>query len=151
MQSFVSVDDVLDFAIRREEEAWEFYSELAEKMSHPALRQVFLEFATEEQGHRAKLLQVKAGQISIIEPKEVADLRIGDYLVDAQAGPDLTYPQALIVAMKREKAAYKLYTHLAQHVISPTLQALFTGLANEEAKHKLRFELEYDEAVLTEN
>jgi rubrerythrin len=151
MQSFVSVDDVLDYAIHREEDAWEFYSMMAEDMSNPAMRQVFLEFALEEQGHRAKLLQVKSGELSLIGFEEVKDLKIGDYLVDVKAEPGMTYQQALIVAMKREKSAFKLYSHLAQHVASPGLKSLFLSLANEEAKHKLRFELEYDEAVLKEN
>lgn len=151
MQNFVSVDDVLDFAISREEEAYEFYSGLAENMSQPAMQQVFREFAAEEQGHRAKLLQVKSGDISIIEYQEIKDLKIGDYLVDVKVEPAMTYQQALIVAMKREKSAFRLYSHLAQHVTSPALKGLFMGLANEEAKHKLRFEIEYDDAVLKEN
>ena len=119
MQNFVSVDDVLDFAISREEEAYDFYTGLAETMAVPAMKQAFLEFAAEEQGHRAKLLQVKAGQVSIIEFHEIKDLMIADYLVDAKPNPGMTYQQALILAMKREKAAYKLYAHLALHVNSP--------------------------------
>ena len=31
------------------------------------------------------------------------------------------------------------------------LQALLLSLAQEEAKHKLRFEIEYDDNILTEN
>jgi len=151
MQNFVSVDDVLDFAISREEEAYEFYTGLSENMSNPAMQQVFREFAAEEQMHRAKLLQVKAGEANIIEFQDIKDLAIGDYLVDVKPEPGMSYQQALIVAMKREKSAYKLYSHLSQHVTSPALKGLFLGLANEEAKHKLRFEIEYDDAVLKDN
>jgi hypothetical protein len=32
-----------------------------------------------------------------------------------------------------------------------TVRALFLGLAQEEAKHKLKLETEYDEYILTEN
>ena len=53
--------------------------------------------------------------------------------------------------MKKEKAAYRLYTHLAGVAGDKNLSKTFLGLAQEEAKHKLRFEIEYDEVVLKEN
>ena len=63
----------------------------------------------------------------------------------------MPYDEALAVAMNREKAAFRLYTDLSEAVDDPALQALFRSLAREEARHKLRFELEYDVFVLKEN
>jgi rubrerythrin len=63
----------------------------------------------------------------------------------------MSYQDALVVAMNREKAAFKLYMKLASRVEDATLRDLFLSLAQEESKHKLRFELEYDEYVLREN
>jgi rubrerythrin len=53
--------------------------------------------------------------------------------------------------MKKEKAAFKLYTDLATSVSDENLRSVFKMLAQEEAKHKLRFEIEYDENILSEN
>jgi rubrerythrin len=53
--------------------------------------------------------------------------------------------------MKKEKAAFKLYSHLAKVAPSDDLKNIFTLLAKEEANHKLHFEQEYDEFVLREN
>jgi len=53
--------------------------------------------------------------------------------------------------MKAEKAAFKLYTDLASATDDPTLKAMLLGLAQEEAKHKLQFEIEYDEEILKQN
>ncbi len=39
-----------------------------------------------------------------------------------------------------EKAAFRLYTDLAAKTDDPELQKLLLDLAQEEAKHKLRFE-----------
>ncbi|GAK56946.1 rubrerythrin [Candidatus Vecturithrix granuli] len=154
MQEFRSVNDVLDFAIAREEEAAQFYTDLASKMDREWMRKVFQDFAKEEQGHRAKLLGVKAGKIPLLTQAQVMDLKIGDYLVkidaDKQAA-DLDYQQALIVAMKKEKAAFKLYMDLANQTSEPEFVALFQSLAQEEAKHKLRFEVEYDDLFLANN
>ena len=83
--------------------------------------------------------------------KKTFDLKIGDSLVDVKPSPNLDYQHALIFAMKAEKAAYKLYAGLAETTDDPFLKDLFLGLAQEEAKHKLRFEVEYDDQILTEN
>lgn len=63
----------------------------------------------------------------------------------------MTYADALVLAMKKEKAAFKLYTTLSLRVDNIELKAVFQSLAVEESKHKLRFELEYDEYVMREN
>jgi rubrerythrin len=60
----------------------------------------------------------------------------------------MTYPEALLFAMKSEKAAFRLYDALATATHDPVLALLFRSLAQEEARHKLRFELEYEENVL---
>ncbi len=150
MDQWKSVDEVLDFAIGNEEEAAQFYTELAEKMDRAWMSKIFKEFAREEEGHKRKLLDVKAGkQLAPVEGK-VLDLKIGDYLVELQPSPDMDYQDALILAMQKEKSAFKMYSDLAEAVDDENLKTLFTSLAQEEAKHKLRFEIEYDDRVMTE-
>ncbi|NQU20093.1 MAG: ferritin family protein [Candidatus Nealsonbacteria bacterium] len=145
--------EILDFAIGNEEAAVELYRRLAAKTDSPSMREVFEGFAREEEGHKAKLLGVKqAGTLTLGSAgKKIVDLKIGDYLVDAEPGADLTYQDALILAMKQEKAAFKLYTDLAEAAPDAELRDLLLRLAEEEAKHKLRFEIEYDDHILTEN
>lgn len=148
-----TVDEILDFAIQKEQDAADFYAGLADKMDRQHLKKIFLDFSEEEKRHKAKLIAAKDGKIMLSAEKKVQDLGIGDHLtnVDTDTGKDLDYQQALIVAMKAEKAAYKLYMDLANAADKEDVKELFLGLANEEAKHKLRFEIEYDDAILTEN
>ncbi|HUV64814.1 MAG TPA: ferritin family protein [Sedimentisphaerales bacterium] len=150
MDSFDSFIAVLDFAIDKEIEANRFYVGLAKTMKSPAMRQVFEAFANEELGHKAKLEAIKQGQ-PIQPAAKVMDLRIADYVVDVKPGPDMSYQDALVLAMRNEKAAFRLYVDLADQVQNEDQKAIFLALAQEEARHKLRFEIEYDEAVLTEN
>lgn len=150
MSKFESVDAILDFAIKNEEEAYDFYMDLASKMEFPAMKEVFTGFAKEEKGHKAKLLNIKEGKYLIESREKVADLKIADYLVDVSPSEDLDYQKALILAMKKEKAAFKMYTDLADRVTGD-LQKTFRALAQEEAKHKLRFEIEYDDQIMKEN
>ncbi len=152
MDALDSFADVLDFAIDRETEANRFYTDLAKKMKRPAMREVFEAFAREELGHKAKLEALRHGKkVQAPAGKTVTDLRIADYVVDVEATADMTYADALVLAMKKEKAAFRLYLDLAAQVGDEDHKTLFVALAEEEAKHKLRFEIEYDEVVLTEN
>jgi len=151
MESFQSADGVLDFAIEREEEAFDFYMDLAAKIERPDMKTLFKQFAQEEKGHKAKLQGVKQGKQLLPAEKQVLDLRMSDYLVADEPTADMTYQKALILAMKKEKASFKLYTDLAASAPSDDLKNTFLNLAQEEAKHKLRFEVEYDNEVMREN
>ncbi len=151
MTNLKSVDEILDFAIGKEEEAAAFYTDLAGRVDKPWMKKVFEEFANEEKGHKAKLQAVKRGKQLVPAAKKVLDLKLADYLIDGEITADIDYQEALIVAMKAEKSAYKLYTNLADTTDDENLRNTFLALAQDEAKHKLRFEIEYDDRMLEGN
>jgi len=151
MERFESIDALLDFAMDSEQQAVDFYTDLASKSTDEAMREVFSSFAKEEMGHKNKLASVKAGKKILPAEIKVIDLKIADYMVETEVTEGMSYADALVVAMQREKAAFRLYTDLANSVDSAEVRNLLLGLAQEEAKHKLRFEIEYDQNVLTEN
>ena len=147
---FKSVDDLLNFAIGEEEAAAAFYTELSGRMDTPWMVKVFQDFAREEMGHKAKLEGIRQGRYLEPSKDRVMDLKIAEYLVDIQPQPGMDFTAALILAMKKEKAAFRLYSDLAAATDKPELRDTLTALAQEEARHKLRFELEYDKHVHTD-
>ncbi len=151
MEEFKSINDILDFAIASEQEAVDFYTKLSKQDTNEAMKEVFLQFAREEMGHKARLTNIKEKQLFEFKEEKVSDLKIADYLVESEAKPDMTYQDFLIVAMNKEKAAFKLYSDLAKIAPNNEFRDIFLSLAQEEAKHKLRFEIEYDDYVLKEN
>jgi rubrerythrin len=151
MEEFKSMNDILDFAIQGEQEAVDFYTGLSNNSKNPEMSSIFLQFAKEEMGHKARLLRIKEEGIYEIHQEKVADLKIAEYLVDIKPTVDMSYQEALILAMKKEKAAFRLYSDLAERAPNLDLKQVFLSLAMEESKHKLRFEVEYDEYILTEN
>ncbi len=151
---FGSAQEILEFAIQKEEESRSFYLEWSGRMEKASMKKKLQDFANEELKHKEKLTAIKAdkSQMKALSPgKKVMDLKISDYLVDVDPTADLDYQGALILAMKKEKKAFKLYNDLAEMTQNEDIRALFFGLAQEEAKHKLRLETEYDEYVLKEN
>lgn len=146
-----TVEEILDFAIDREQQAADFYSNLAERVNSAWMKEMLLGFSKEEMRHKGKLKSVKLGDKLLNADQHVQDLKIGDYIVDVEPAEDISLQDALIVAMKREKAAYRLYSDMAANTDDPELKSLFFGLAQEEAKHKLYFEVQYDEQILRDN
>jgi rubrerythrin len=151
MKDFTSIDSILDFAIENEQKAVDFYTELAGNAKNEDMSKVFTQFAKEEMGHKARLTKIKIEGTFNVKNEQILDLKMSDYLVDVEPGPDITYEEALVIAMKREKSAFRLYTNLADRAPTAELKKLFESLAIEESKHKLRFEIEYDDIVMREN
>ncbi len=146
-----TVDEILDYAIDQEQQAADFYAELAQSVETAGMKKILLDFSEEEKSHKERLLDVKAGDHELTPEQEVLDLKISDYLVEVDASEKISYQDALIIAMKKERAAYNLYSDMAAKIPEGHLKEVLLGLAKEEAKHKLFFEAEYDERVLMDN
>ena len=88
---------------------------------------------------------VKIAQAKI---EKVPDLKISDYMVDAEFSPNMSYADILRKAMKMEERSLKLYNDMKEKNKDENLVKLFSFLANEEARHKLRLEKIYDDEIL---
>ena len=151
MKEFASINEILDFAIREEQAAVDFYLQLAAQSKNHQTKKIFHEYAEEEMRHKSNLIQVKENGTFHLTDAKVKDLKIAEYLVDVKPSANMSYQDALILAMKKEKAAFRMYTKLAENAEDPAVKATFLNLAQEESKHKLRFEIEYDDFILKEN
>jgi len=144
-------DEVIDFAINGEKDAVEFYHELQQKTKFEARKAMLKEFENMEKGHIVILENVRERGLENITVKEVTNLNISEYIVDVKPYENMTYQDILIIAMKKEEQAQKLYLKMASTLPGTELETLFLKLASEEAGHKLQFETLYDEHVLKEN
>lgn len=140
--------EVVTFAIRKEAEAYNLYTTYSQLVKNPGTKVMFKELAEEEQKHREILQGVEKKYVSEYKVEKVPDLKISDFIDEQKFSPDMDYASALRMAIKREEHSLKLYNHIAEGTKSPELKKLFAVLAQEESKHKLRLENEYDENVL---
>jgi rubrerythrin len=143
MPKFRSANDVLDFAIAKEIEAHDFYVRLAKLVSKADLRRIINGFAVDELQHSIRLQAIKAGETTFLEDR-VASLGVAESVKEIEPHPEMTYKDLLIVAMTEEKTAFRLYTNLASVATGAEIRDTLLGLAQEEAQHKLRLEIEYD-------
>jgi rubrerythrin len=135
----------LEFAIAKEVEAHHFYLALADRVEDPKMRKVLENLAEEELEHKAKLdLEVmKLGRTVSTEqrPGRSSDEYI---LSDRATLIDMDYKDMLLLAIEKEDAAFRIYVNLAGNTQDEESQEILLALAQEEVRHKLRFEAEYD-------
>jgi len=143
-----SVSDVVNFAIEKEEEAIEFYRKCVERTKHPGIKEFFKEMVTEEQSHRDMLRNLDFLNLDKIKLQKVENLKISDYLVDVDFSDNITYQDALILAMKKEEKALAFYSGWKNKCMSEKASKIFQLLENEEEKHKRKLEQLYNDEIL---
>jgi len=140
-----SDEEILEFAISREVEAYHFYLALAQRVDSPQMRKVFEDLAQEELEHKATLeLEVmKMGKTVSVEVKPGRP--DSEYILsDDLSQLDMDYKDMLLLGIEKEEAAFRTYVNLVASVHDEESRETLLKLAQEEVKHKLRFETEYD-------
>ncbi len=145
--SFKSVDEILAYAIEKEQEAVDFYTDLSTKDTFKSLKDTFVNFAKEEQKHIELIQSLTSDKdkLNEYELKTVPDLKISDYLVDTEYKEGMFMQDILRLAMKREENAVKMYRDLEAKADNEKFSKVFKLLAQEESKHKLGLETMYDD------
>ena len=149
MNKFESDEEILELAISREEDAYKFFLILAARAERPEMRKIFEELASEELEHKAKLeLEVmKSGKV--LTATEKPELTSDDYAQTEIPKLNMDYKDMLIMSMQKEESSFRLYVDLAARVSSEDTYETLLALAEEEVKHKLRFEMEYENLLKT--
>jgi rubrerythrin len=140
--------EMIQFAIGREIDAINFYTQAKNMVKHSGTKELFSDFAKQEDGHKKKLEGVLAGKVDVAKIEKVPNLKISDYMVDGELRSDIPYADILRIAMKREERSVKLYTDLKEQNQDVALNSLFTFLIQEESKHKYALEKIYDDEIL---
>lgn len=144
-------EDIIEFAISREEAAIEAYEDMSEKAETPGLRELLSELQNEERNHKKLLEDITEEQISSFKTEEVIDLKISDFLTEEPPSESMTFQDLLILAAKKEQQAVDLYTKLGEDSDSEELKKLFDFLITQEKNHKLKLETEYEKHVLEDD
>ena len=144
-------NDILNYAIERENEAAEFYRYMQDLVKFENQKELLKEYELMEESHARALKTISESSIEEISISQVDNLKISDYVVEKQPSTNMTYQDIIIIAMKREEAANRLYSQMAESISEPKIKKLFEKLAFEELKHKLHFEKIYDDEFFGEN
>jgi len=143
-----SIEEIFELAITREVEAHQFYLDLVRRTKNPMMKKIFRELAEEELEHKAKFeLEIMKGGKVVITAEKAADFNLSSYLENAEDMREMDYKDMLIMAIAKEKRSVRFYIELAALVKDKESRDVLVSLAEEEAKHEARFQIEYDQLV----
>ncbi|MBR9979595.1 MAG: ferritin family protein [Desulfatitalea sp.] len=146
---FNNLYEIIDFAIEKEKEAADFYTSLSTQERFSGKKQMLQEFADQERKHQRLLEDLKEGQVGKqlddYKFKWITDIKRSDYVEEVQYHPGMGYNELLMMAMKREENALRLYNEMLANAQTDAEKKVFKMLCQEEAKHKLSLETMYDD------
>jgi rubrerythrin len=133
--------EILEKAILNEIEAFRFYREVAEKVENGFIKQMFEDFAKEEQMHRKILEGFRDRSDMGIHFARIPDFHVSGTLdTPVQLSIDMKPADAIALAIKKEEAAMTHYTHLAEACTDLDQRKVFLELAAMERGHKSKME-----------
>lgn len=146
---FKSVPEILRFALGKEKASRQFYVDVAGRVRNTITQSVFEAIAKEEEKHieMIELELMKAGVTVYPEAARVdaEDVEWVERLEMDETAENMSYRDAMLVAIQKEKAAFQLYTQVLGMVQEPEYRRIFMELAQEEMRHIIQFEHEYQE------
>jgi rubrerythrin len=150
MEKFVTLEDVIKFAVEREDTAVKLYTRAAELATSVSSRKMFEELAQEEATHKDVFVKIDEDKSENHKLCTLPESSLAKYLAEVPFRPDMSYSQIIANALKAEENAYQLYKTAAGMTDDPRLQKVLMTFADVELGHRRRLEAVYDERVLTE-
>lgn len=136
---------LLDIAIRNEEEAYDFYISLRDRVADKDVKETLSFLAEEEKNHKEILVKYKKGGFGpeTLNLDSVVDYKIAEHVEKPVIEKDLDSKDAYLVAAEKELNAHNFYKALADIEPAGEIKDLLLKMANEEMKHKERVEYLY--------
>lgn len=148
MDTFETYEAIVEFGILKERQSNRFYLAMAQRVADEGIRKVFEELAAEELEHKARLeLELmKIGRVVDTTPdtEEIDDL---DYIISESPKLDMDFRDILDLAVAKEDAAFRLYIDMAAKAKNEESREAILAMAQEEVRHKMRFETERDKLL----
>lgn len=137
-------------AVNKEIEAYEFYKAASEKISDESLKSVFADLAKEELKHKALLQGYLKNEGKELKFDETKDYKISETVEEKALSMDMSFADAIALAMKKEEEAMNMYNQFADISIDEEQKGAFLELAKMELGHKARLEEIYTNAAYVE-
>jgi rubrerythrin len=144
-----TIADIIDRAIHREDEAYDFYMDIYHKVQDPSVKDTVEFIAKEEIKHKEFLVGYRAGDYgsNSLRMADVVDYKIAEYLEEPEVDSDSSREDVYLIASHREARSHLFYTELAGMHADSELKTMLLKMANEELKHKEKMEYLYSNAA----
>ena len=109
-------NEVIEFAIKREEDAIQGYGSMIEVTKTPGIGKLLQELQEEERKHKKLLQELTEGKVESYVPTKAIDLKISDYLEEDTLDAEMDFQQLLIFAAKKEQKEIEHNRHRSRPV-----------------------------------
>lgn len=144
--------DVINLAIQKEQEAFDFYMDLVKIAAGKEAKDALEYIAGEEKKHKEFLIgyRDKGAGAAAGKPGTTVDYKIAENLEAPEPKPGMEQKDVYLIAAHREKSAHEFYKSLAAvHPDGEAKNVLLT-IAEEELKHKEKMEYFYTNAAFVQ-
>jgi rubrerythrin len=142
-----SIKKILQFAVSREIEAYRLYCSIAAIAKDPEVKTFITKLAKEELGHKSKLeSEIQRIDETVDTEQELDEFEPADY-IDQNIAVEFKDKHILEIAIGKEDISFKLYSNVLPKVRDKQLKRTLTNLAEDEARHKQRLEMKYNQIL----
>jgi rubrerythrin len=140
-----SLQNLIEKAIKNEEEARTFYLGLFDLVQDPLAKETLEYLAGEELTHKEFLLAYLKGdkKFTALAMDEPIDYHIAQYADMPDLKKNMNSSEVYLVAAHRELTSYNFYKGLAEAQPSGEVKDMLLKMANQELKHKEKVEYLY--------
>ena len=139
------LSDILDLAIQREEEAYDFYMDIYGVVDDQSVKNTLEFIAGEEKKHKAFLVNYREGNYGAdaLRMADSVDYKIAEYLEEPEIEENMSSQDVYLIAAHRESRSHQFYTELAGVHVDGDTKSMLLKMASEELKHKEKMEYLY--------
>ena len=128
---------LIDIAIKREEEAYAFYTDILSKSKDKSVKDTLTFLANEEKKHKEFLVGYKSGKykMNTLSMDKPVDYKIAEYLNEPEQ-ENVDESNVYLLAAHRERRSHDFYKSLADAHPEGEVKTMLLEMANQEMKHK---------------
>lgn len=140
-----SLESLVDIAIAKEEEAYQFYMNLYDRAGDKEVKDTLQFLANEEKKHKEFLQGYRSGNVksASLGMGEMIDYRIAEHMEKPDLEKDMSSRDVYLVAAHKELNAFNFYKSLSEIQPAGEVRDMLLRMANEEMKHKEKVEYLY--------
>ncbi len=140
-----TMSSAIDIAITKEQEAYDFYMDLYNKVEDKEAKSNLKYIAQEEAKHKEFLTTCQKGSFcsEVLTLEKPVDYKIIEHMEKPDIKKNIKSSEVYLIAANRELNAYNFYKSLADSYPAGEVKELLIKMANEELKHKEKMEYLY--------
>lgn len=140
---------IIEMAIAKEEEAYDFYTELVGKVATKEAKDTLQFVAAEEKKHKEFLVNYRESGYGDegLKLSTVVDYKVAEALEAPEPKSGMENKDVYLIAAHREKNAHEFYQSLAAIHPDGKAKNVLLKMAEEELKHKEKMEYHYTNAA----